>query len=159
MERIWQWVWDRYGVRWSWAVYAVTATLPLPIYLSWSFLIVAIEESSDYVEAATVTVVGVINAEDITVRGSDSGTLSERTGNCIDQVVGNYVKLITDGEASPRSNNKIAAGDIHRAGNADLIVAGSRGCIVQVQHEIGPGVKGEVACVQYRRATSASGTG
>jgi adenylate cyclase len=59
MERIWQWVWDRYGARWSWVIYAASATLPLPIYLSWSFLIVAIEESSDYVEAAAVTVVGV----------------------------------------------------------------------------------------------------
>ncbi len=59
MERIWQWVWERYGARWSWAVYAVTATWPLPIYLSWSFLIVAIEESSDYLGAAAVTVVGM----------------------------------------------------------------------------------------------------
>jgi adenylate cyclase len=59
MDGIWQWVWDRYGARWSWVVYAISATLPLPIYLSWSFLIVAIEESSDYVEAAAVTVVGV----------------------------------------------------------------------------------------------------
>jgi adenylate cyclase len=59
MERIWQWVWDRYGARWSWVIYAASAILPLPIYLSWSFLIVAIEESSDYVEAAAVTIVGV----------------------------------------------------------------------------------------------------
>jgi adenylate cyclase len=59
MVRLWQWVWDRYGARWSWVVYAASATLPLPIYLSWSFLIVAIEESSDYVEAAAATVVGL----------------------------------------------------------------------------------------------------
>jgi adenylate cyclase len=59
MERIWQWAWERYGARWSWVVYAASATLPLPIYLSWSLLIVAIEESSDYVEAAAVTVVGL----------------------------------------------------------------------------------------------------
>jgi adenylate cyclase len=52
MDRIWQWAWDRYGARYSWAVYAVAFALALPIHLLWSFLILAIEESSHYVEAA-----------------------------------------------------------------------------------------------------------
>ncbi len=60
MDRIWQWAWDRYGARYSWAVYALSFPLTLPIYLSWAFLIVAIEESSHYVEAAAVTVVTVL---------------------------------------------------------------------------------------------------
>ena len=60
MDRIWQWAWDRYGARYSWAVYALSFPLTLPVYLSWSFLIVAIEESSHYAEAAAVTVVTVL---------------------------------------------------------------------------------------------------
>ena len=57
MDRLWQWVWDRYGPRYSWALYAVVVPLALPVYLLWSFLIVAVEKSGDYVEAAAVTVV------------------------------------------------------------------------------------------------------
>ena len=60
MDRIWQWAWDRYGARYSWAIYAVSFPLMLPIYLSWSFLVVAFEESDHYVEAAAVTVVAVL---------------------------------------------------------------------------------------------------
>ena len=59
MDRIWQWVWDRYGARYSWAAYAVGIPLLLPIYLFWSFLIVAVEDSNAYLDAAAVTVVAV----------------------------------------------------------------------------------------------------
>jgi adenylate cyclase len=59
MDRLWQWVWDRYGPRYSWALYAFMVPLALPVYLLWSFLIVAVEESSHYVEAAAVTMVAV----------------------------------------------------------------------------------------------------
>jgi class 3 adenylate cyclase len=57
MDRIWQWLWDRYGARYSWALYAAALPLTLLNYLFLSFLIVAVEESSVYVEAAAVTVV------------------------------------------------------------------------------------------------------
>jgi adenylate cyclase len=60
MDRIWQWAWDRYGARYSWAAYAVAFALASPVYLLWSFLVVAIEESSHYVEAAAVTVLGLL---------------------------------------------------------------------------------------------------
>ena len=59
MDRIWQWAWDRHARRYSWAVFALGLPMVLPIYLSWSLLIVAIEESSHYVEAVAVTVVVV----------------------------------------------------------------------------------------------------
>src|SRR6516162_1042570 len=59
MDRIWQWVWDRYGPRYSWAVYALAVPLTLPVYLLWSFLIVAVEKSGAYAEAAMITVVAV----------------------------------------------------------------------------------------------------
>jgi adenylate cyclase len=57
MDRLWQWVWDRYGPRYFWALYALMVPLSLPVYILWSFLIVAVEKSGDYVEAAAVTVV------------------------------------------------------------------------------------------------------
>jgi adenylate cyclase len=59
MDRIWQWAWDRYGARYSWALCAVTFPVLLPIYLLTSFVVVAFEESGHYVEAAAVTVVAV----------------------------------------------------------------------------------------------------
>ena len=60
MDRIWQWAWDRYGARYSWAICAVTFLVALPIYLLLSFVIVGFEGSGHYVEAAVVTVVTVV---------------------------------------------------------------------------------------------------
>jgi hypothetical protein len=60
MDRIWQWVWGRYGVRYSWAIWVVAFATLLPTYLVPSFVVVAIEESGHYVEAAAVTFVGVL---------------------------------------------------------------------------------------------------
>ena len=60
MDRIWQWAWDRYGARYSWALCGITFPVVLPIYLVPSFVVVAFEESSHYVEAVAVTVVAVL---------------------------------------------------------------------------------------------------
>ena len=60
MDLIWQWAWDRYGARYSWAIYAIVFASMLPTYLVWSFLVVAYEKSSHYVEAAVVTGVAVV---------------------------------------------------------------------------------------------------
>ena len=60
MDRIWQWAWDRYGARYSWAIFAVSFILLLPVYLLPSILVVAFEGSRQYVEAAAVTVVAVL---------------------------------------------------------------------------------------------------
>ena len=60
MDRIWQWAWDRYGARYSWAICAIWFALSLPIYLFVSFVVVAFEESDRYVEAAAVTVVAML---------------------------------------------------------------------------------------------------
>jgi adenylate cyclase len=59
MDRIWQWAWDRYSARYSWAVYFVGIPLMLPIYLFLSLLIVAVQGTGQYVEAAAITVVSV----------------------------------------------------------------------------------------------------
>src|ERR1700753_3759188 len=65
MERIWQWVWDRFGTRYSWVFCAIT--LLLSIYLLWSFLVVNFEASRDYVETAVITVVAVLVLAYLTV--------------------------------------------------------------------------------------------
>jgi adenylate cyclase len=60
MDRLWQWVWDRYGPRYSWVFCVMTFALLLTIYLLWSFLVVNFEASSSYVVTGLVTVVAVM---------------------------------------------------------------------------------------------------
>src|SRR5882724_6634420 len=60
MDRIWQWAWDRHGARYSWAIYAGTIAVLMPIYLVLSFVVVAFERSGQYVEVAAVTLVAVL---------------------------------------------------------------------------------------------------
>ncbi len=55
MDRIWQWAWDRHGTRYSLAMCVVSICLLVPVYVVFSFFIVAFEESDRYVEAAAVT--------------------------------------------------------------------------------------------------------
>jgi adenylate cyclase len=59
MDRIWQWAWDRYGPRYSWAICGVFLPLTLEMWLFPLLCIVAFEKSGRYVEAAAVTVVSV----------------------------------------------------------------------------------------------------
>src|SRR3954447_3957224 len=88
MDRIWQWAWDRYQTRYSWAVYAVTFPVVLPFYLLLSFVVVAFEGSGRYVEAAAVTVAAalVLTYMDI-LPGVGSARLFERwaAGHDIDR--------------------------------------------------------------------------
>jgi adenylate cyclase len=60
MDRIWQWAWDRYRTRYSWAMFSMSVCLLLPVYLVFSFLVVAFEGSDRYVGAAVVTVGAVL---------------------------------------------------------------------------------------------------
>src|SRR5579884_1398426 len=60
MDGIWQWAWDRYGERYSWAICAVAFPLVLPIYLMLPFVVVAYEKSGNYIEAAAISVVVVL---------------------------------------------------------------------------------------------------
>ncbi|OBJ15969.1 adenylate/guanylate cyclase domain-containing protein [Mycobacterium colombiense] len=57
MDRIWQWAWDRFKARYSWAVYAVGIPFMLLTYLFWLLLIVAVQGSGRYIEAAALAVV------------------------------------------------------------------------------------------------------
>ncbi len=60
MDRIWQWAWDRYGARYSWAIWIITFTAGLPVYLVWSWSVVAFQKSSHYVEASVIAGVAVL---------------------------------------------------------------------------------------------------
>jgi adenylate cyclase len=60
MDRIWQWAWDRYGARYSWAIWVAVFASTLAAYLLWSFAVVAFEKSTHYVEAAVVTGAAVL---------------------------------------------------------------------------------------------------
>src|SRR5882724_11227692 len=59
MDRIWQWAWDRYGPRYSWAICGVFLPLTWELWLFPSLCIVAFEKSDRYVEAAAVVVIAV----------------------------------------------------------------------------------------------------
>ncbi len=60
MVRLWQWVWNWYGPRYSWAVCAVCFLATVPTYLLASFLVVAFEKSGAYIEAAAVAAVAAL---------------------------------------------------------------------------------------------------
>ncbi|OBJ15814.1 adenylate/guanylate cyclase domain-containing protein [Mycobacterium sp. 1245801.1] len=60
MDRIWQWAWDRHGARYTWVAFAITVVLGAPTFLGWSFVVVAFQKSDHYVEAAAVTLVGML---------------------------------------------------------------------------------------------------
>ena len=60
MDRIWQWAWVQYGARYPWVIWVATFASALPPYLLWSFIVVAFEKSSHYVEAAVVTGAAVV---------------------------------------------------------------------------------------------------
>ena len=60
MDRIWRWVWDRYGSRYSWAVWGFAVLAVLGPYLITSFQVIAFEGSIRYVEAVAVTFVAAL---------------------------------------------------------------------------------------------------
>lgn len=61
MDRIWQWAWDRFSARYTWAFWIAGFVVALPIYLLlFAFPIVALEKSDRYVETAAVTVAAVL---------------------------------------------------------------------------------------------------
>jgi adenylate cyclase len=68
MDRIWQWAWDRYATRYSWAICAIASVAILPFYLLLSFVVVAFEGSGHYVEAAAVTAVATLVLMFVSVR-------------------------------------------------------------------------------------------
>lgn len=60
MDRIFQWMWDRYGARYSWAICALVYLAGLSVYLAYPLVIVAFEGSHRYVAAAVITCVAML---------------------------------------------------------------------------------------------------
>ncbi|MDM4141663.1 MULTISPECIES: adenylate/guanylate cyclase domain-containing protein [Mycobacterium] len=89
MDRIWQWAWDRYKTRYSWAVYAVGLPMMLWTYLFWLYLIVAVQGSGRYVETAVLALIAAPVAWYVTVLpGAGLGRLVQRWagGHDVDRV-------------------------------------------------------------------------
>jgi adenylate cyclase len=79
MDRIWQWAWDRYGPRYSWAIWVALFASLLPPYLVWSLVVVAYEKSSHFAEAAIVIGVAVVALAFVVILpGSRPFRLAER---------------------------------------------------------------------------------
>jgi adenylate cyclase len=79
MDRIWQWVWDRHGARYSWAIWVALIASLLPPNILWSLTVVAYGKSSRFAEAAIVTTVGVLVLSFVVVLpGSRRFRLAER---------------------------------------------------------------------------------
>jgi class 3 adenylate cyclase len=60
MDRVFQWMWDRYGPRYSWVIYALVYLIGLSVYLVFPLLIVAFEHSDRYIEVTVVVCVGML---------------------------------------------------------------------------------------------------
>lgn len=60
MDRIWQWTWDRYAPRYSWAICAIACLVLLPVYLLVVFLIARFERSNAFPQAAAISVVALL---------------------------------------------------------------------------------------------------
>ena len=90
MYRIWQWAWDRYKSRYSWAAWLLTFFLAHPVYVAWSLAIVAFERSDRYVEAAAVTVVTVLGyLLTVAIPGGKDARIIERwaAGEDVDRAI------------------------------------------------------------------------
>ena len=105
MDRIWQWAWDHYKSRYSWAVYAVGIPLMLPTYLFWLLLIVAVQGSGRYTEAAVLSLIAAPVA---------------------------WYMAVLPGVGSSRVVERWAGGrDIDRASALDATYAWARGTVVR----------------------------
>jgi class 3 adenylate cyclase len=79
MDRFWQWAWDRHGAKYSWVCFAFTFAALLPLYLLWSFVVLAYEHSDRQIEVAAFTVVaGLLLAYLVVLPGLDGMRLVER---------------------------------------------------------------------------------
>ena len=60
MDRLWQWLWDRCGPRYSWAVFVVSVAIVLPIYALSLGFVVAYEDSDRWAAMAAVAVLAPV---------------------------------------------------------------------------------------------------
>ena len=69
-------------------LYALTFPVSLPIYLFWSFLIVAVEKSGHYVQAAAVTVVAVLVLRIVSLLPGAGGSALRSSGRPATRLIG-----------------------------------------------------------------------
>ena len=62
MDRVWQWAWDRHGPRYSWAVYALSYMVILPIWVAPPLLIVEFEQSDRHFVATAIAAAAAMAA-------------------------------------------------------------------------------------------------
>ena len=60
MERIFEWMWGRYGPRYSWAICVPVYMAGLSVYLAFPLLIVAFEKSDRFVEGAVIACAAMV---------------------------------------------------------------------------------------------------
>ena len=61
-DRLWQWAWNRHGARYSWAVFALSYVLVLPVWLLPALLIVELEDSDRVLAAGAIAAVAELMA-------------------------------------------------------------------------------------------------
>jgi adenylate cyclase len=89
MNRVWQWAWDRHGTRYSWAVYALSFLVSLPVWALVPLLIVEFEESDRFLVGAAIAVATLLAVMYVVARpGSNTWRLVERwaAGDRIDRL-------------------------------------------------------------------------
>jgi adenylate cyclase len=59
MDRVYQWIWERHGPRFSWVGWLIGIAVSIPVFALWSYLILAVERSNSYLAAAAITLVAV----------------------------------------------------------------------------------------------------
>lgn len=60
MDRIFQWVWDRYGPTYSWAICVLVYLAGLSVHLAYPLIIVAFEGSDRYLQAAAIAGIAML---------------------------------------------------------------------------------------------------
>ena len=70
MDRFWQWAWDRYGGNYLTVMTMALTAMSLPVWLLWSWLILAVEGSRHYVQAFVATAAVVVTATYLGTRPS-----------------------------------------------------------------------------------------
>lgn len=126
MDRVFQWLWDRYGTRYTWALWAFVSLISLPVFLAWSSVIVAVQGSSRYGEAAGVTAAAVLlRAYVLTLPGTSELRSIERwaAGKAMDP----EAALVATYTFARRSVARAFASDVVWTGALTAVVASIAG--------------------------------
>jgi class 3 adenylate cyclase len=80
MDRVWQWAWDRFGPRYSWAAFALAYVITVPMWLATAVVVAEFESSDRYVQAsATAAAILVVVMYLIMLPGHAQWHLIEQT--------------------------------------------------------------------------------